>query len=113
MRRYGGIPPEVLREKDVLAMLLPALRADVAALETHHPPRRLPLACPIVAIGGSDDALTPRSHLEAWREETEASFEVCVFPGGHFYLKSAQTEVLAKVSEILTRSANEGRERVG
>ena len=106
MRRYGGIPSEVLRERDILAMLLPALRADIAALENHRPPRRTPLPCPIVAFGGSDDALTPRSHLEAWRAETDSNFEICVFPGGHFYLEAARTAVLAKISELLVRAVD-------
>src|SRR6185295_7994053 len=47
MRRYGGIPPEILREKDILALLLPALRADIAALETHQPPRLPPALQPV------------------------------------------------------------------
>jgi medium-chain acyl-[acyl-carrier-protein] hydrolase len=106
MRRYGGIPSEILREKDILALVLPALRADIAALETHRPPRRAPLPCPIVAFGGSDDALTPSTHLEAWREETASNFEICVFPGGHFYLDSGRTAVLAKVSEFLVRTVD-------
>ena len=111
MRRYGGIPPEVLREKDILAMLLPALRADIAALETHQPPRRAPLPCPIVAFGGSNDALAPITHLEAWREETASSFEVCVFPGGHFYLEPERAAVLAKVKETLAPILNAVRSR--
>ena len=111
MRRYGGIPPEILREKDLLALLLPALRADIAALETHRPPRRAPLPCPIVAFGGSDDALTPKAHLEAWREETVSNFEICVFPGGHFYLEPGRTAVLAKVSELLVRAVDGARSR--
>lgn len=111
MRRYGGIPPEILREKDILALLLPALRADIAALETHQPPRREPLACTIVALGGSEDALTPMTHLEAWREVTNSNCEISVFPGGHFYLESARTAVLKKVSEVVARAADEARER--
>jgi len=111
MRRYGGIPPEILREKEFLALLLPALRADIVALETHRPPRRTPLSCPIVAFGGSDDALTPKAHLEAWREETNSSFEFCVFPGGHFYLEPRRTAVLAKVSALLVRAVHEARSR--
>ncbi len=34
-RRYGGIPDEVLRERDLLDLLLPGLRADMTAIETH------------------------------------------------------------------------------
>src|SRR5690606_29936603 len=47
-RRYAAIPPEVASEPDVLALLLPALRADIAALETHVPGAREPLDCPIL-----------------------------------------------------------------
>jgi medium-chain acyl-[acyl-carrier-protein] hydrolase len=108
-RRYGGIPPEILEHQDVLAMLLPSLRADIAALETHRPARRGPLQCPISAFGGSDDALTPPAHLEAWRGETATTFEVCLFPGGHFYLEPERAAVLAKVSAILAPILNAAR----
>ena len=111
MRRYGGIPPEILREKDVLALLLPALRADVAALETFRPVRPTPLSCPIVAFGGSSDGLTPMAHLEAWRAETTSNFEICVFPGGHFYLDSERAAVLAKVAEFSVRAVDAAMSR--
>ena len=107
MRRYSAIPAEILGEKDLLALLLPALRADIAALETHRPSRQAALPCPIIAFGGSDDVQTPKAHLEAWREETSSHFEVCDFPGGHFYLESGRIEVLAKVSEFLENALNE------
>jgi surfactin synthase thioesterase subunit len=100
-RRYGGIPPAILENQEILAILLPSLRADIAALETHRPPPRERLACPITALGGADDPLTPRAHLDAWREETAGAFEVSIFPGGHFYLEPQRTAVLAKVSATL------------
>ena len=51
-RRYRGIPQELMQQPDLLALLLPCLRADITALETHLPPRRSPLPCPISAFGG-------------------------------------------------------------
>ena len=36
--RYGGIAPEILQHQDVLDLLLPCLRADIAALENFVPP---------------------------------------------------------------------------
>lgn len=100
-RRYGGIPPEVRAEPDLMALLLPTIRADITALETHRPPRRAPLPCPISAFGGAEDRLTPREHLEAWRDETGAAFRVRVFPGGHFYLDARRAEVLADLAAAL------------
>jgi surfactin synthase thioesterase subunit len=100
-RRYGGIPPELLGEPELLALLLPGLRADFAALETHRPPQRPPLACPISTFGGSDDTLTPREHLDAWRGETSGAFRVRVFSGGHFYLVAERTALLDDLAVTL------------
>jgi medium-chain acyl-[acyl-carrier-protein] hydrolase len=100
-RRYGGIPPEIAAEPDVLALLLPALRADIAALETHCPEATEPLDCPLLAFGGSEDPLTPRAHLNAWRSETRNEFGVRIFPGSHFYLDPCREAVVAEVSKTL------------
>jgi surfactin synthase thioesterase subunit len=100
-RRYGGIPAEVLAHQDLLELLLPTLRADITALETHRPPRRPPLACPIVAFGGADDPRAPRPHLEAWRGETTSSFRLRIFPGDHFYLTARRAELLADIAATL------------
>jgi surfactin synthase thioesterase subunit len=100
-RRYGGIPAELLHDRKTLALLLPALRADVKALETFWPPSRDPLGCPISAFGGADDRLTPRSHLEAWRSQTAGPFRLRVFPGDHFYIDSHRSELLGDLSITL------------
>jgi medium-chain acyl-[acyl-carrier-protein] hydrolase len=84
-RRYGGIPKEIMENSDILTLLLPCLRADILALETYRPERGSPLTCSLSAFGGADDVLAPKTYLEAWHEETNADFEVSVFPGGHFY----------------------------
>ena len=100
-RRYGGIPKEILDHQDVLALLLPGLRADITALETHHSPPSAPLPCAILAFGGADDPLTPRAHLEAWRQATTGAFQIRTFAGGHFYLQTQRIELLAELSAKL------------
>jgi medium-chain acyl-[acyl-carrier-protein] hydrolase len=99
-RRYGSIPPEILAEPDILALLLSSLRADFVALEAHNPPVRRPLGCSISAFGGAGDAFAPRAHLEAWRDETIDSFDLHLFRGGHFYLEPEKAAVLAQLSAI-------------
>ena len=100
-RRYGGIPEELLQYPDVMAVLLPSLRADITALETHVPSPRAPMRIPISAFGGAHDGLTPREHLEAWRSETVADFRIRSFAGDHFYLKPQLAEVLADLAVTL------------
>jgi surfactin synthase thioesterase subunit len=100
-RRYGGMPAEITQHADLMELLLPPLRADVRALETHRPPARAPLPCPISAFGGSEDRTVPREQLEAWRGETSAAFRIRVFQGGHFYLEARRAEVLADLAATL------------
>jgi medium-chain acyl-[acyl-carrier-protein] hydrolase len=100
-RRYGGMPTEITQHADLLELLLPPLRADIRALETHRPGLRPPLPCPISAFGGSDDRHVPREHLDAWRGETRGAFRVRVFQGGHFYLEARRADVLADLSATL------------
>jgi surfactin synthase thioesterase subunit len=102
-RRYGGIPTAVRNEPELLALLLPALRADIAALERHEPVQRPPLEFPITALGGTDDALTPREQLDAWRATTRSDFRVRQFPGGHFYLEHERDEVLREIATTLVQ----------
>jgi surfactin synthase thioesterase subunit len=96
-QRYGGIPAAVLAEPELLALLLPTLRADLTALETHAWSPGAPLDCPITAFGGLDDESTPPDHLEAWRCLTRGEFTQRRFPGGHFYIADQRAAVLAAV----------------
>lgn len=100
-RRYGGIPPQILADAEVLALLLPALRADVRALELFMPCRRPPLSCPITVFGGLEDRTTSLEQLEAWRTETTGAFDLKLFAGDHFYVESHRDELLREVARAL------------
>ncbi|HWV57188.1 MAG TPA: alpha/beta fold hydrolase [Longimicrobiales bacterium] len=94
LARYGGIPDEILRHRDLLELLLPGLRADIAALETHkYRPGEL-LGCPITAFGGTSDDRARPVELAAWRTETTGPFDLKFFPGDHFYLEHARGAVI-------------------
>src|SRR5690606_26825600 len=100
-RRYGGIPAEVLRDNEMMALLLPALRADVLALETYRPRNDLRVPCPLSVFGGSRDPRVPRAHLEAWAEFTDADFRLRLFDGDHFYIAPRRAELLAEIVNTL------------
>lgn len=100
-RRYGGIPAEVLAHEELVQLLLPALRADLEALETAARPPRPPLPVPISAYGGLDDSRANRELLEPWRHETQASFRLRMFPGDHFYLQPRRHDLLADLAITL------------
>lgn len=100
-RRYGGVPAAVRASRELLDLLLPGLRADVAVCDTYaHAPDE-PLGCPISAFGGTEDRTVSRADLEAWSRQTSRAFEVEMFPGDHFFLQTRQPELLRTVSARL------------
>jgi medium-chain acyl-[acyl-carrier-protein] hydrolase len=100
-RRYGGIPPEILDDRELMQLLLPGLRADIRVVESHRPGSAVRLECPLTVFGGSEDRRASRDHLEAWREAATGAFRVRMFPGGHFYLNPHRLEVLAEIATTL------------
>ncbi len=97
-QRYGGIPAEILQNAEMLEMMLPMLRADFAMHDTYVYHDDLPLDCPILCFGGQQDASTPITHLEAWRDQTRNHFALQMFGGDHFFIRSSRTPLLQAVS---------------
>jgi medium-chain acyl-[acyl-carrier-protein] hydrolase len=102
-RRYGGIPKQILAEPELLAALLPTLRADVALMETYRYIPEGPLDCPITAIGGAGDRIVPPSALQAWWTQTRNCFELHLLEGDHFFLQSQRQRLLGLISAELAR----------
>jgi medium-chain acyl-[acyl-carrier-protein] hydrolase len=101
-RRYNGIPDEVLRHPDLLALLLPGLRADLTLIEAYgHRPGN-PLECSISAYGGIADPEATPAELVGWRQHTRGALSVRMFPGGHFFVQSAHEELVRSVRVELT-----------
>lgn len=104
-RRYDAIPDEVLREPELMQLLLPILRADFEMLETYEYAAEEPLDCPITAISGLEDSRVSLEALEAWGLETSGSFQTRRFPGGHFYFREADGELAELVRRTLEGGA--------
>lgn len=101
IRGFGGTPEPVLEDRDLMAHLLPVLRADLAVVETYECKHATPLPVPLVAFGGERDPIVSREELAAWRRHTSARFELEVLPGGHFFIQDMQGEFLARLSRHL------------
>jgi medium-chain acyl-[acyl-carrier-protein] hydrolase len=94
LRRLDGIPKELLDHPDLIAALLPTMRADLAMCETYEYRAEPPLSCPISVYGAEHDEKVPLEHLAPWRVQTSGDFQLRVFPGGHFFhLKEARRAV--------------------
>jgi medium-chain acyl-[acyl-carrier-protein] hydrolase len=98
--RYQGIPAQILQHPELLELLLPALRADVEALETYVP-GGAPLRCPTHVFGGTHDRAVSQTDLEACRDEIEGPVQMRVFLGDHFYLEPQRDALLAHIASAL------------
>jgi len=105
-RRYDGIPAEILQDPDLLDLLVPTLRADLQLLENYVYEHEAPLASPITCFWGREDAETDWDDLEGWRQHSAANFNVQMFPGGHFFVQSAETELVGAVAGIVCGAVN-------
>ncbi|MGW6205342.1 thioesterase II family protein [Streptomyces sp. NPDC055089] len=92
--QLSGTDAAVLGDPEILRMILPAIRSDYKAAETYRYRPGPPLGLDVVALVGDTDQQVTVDEAAAWREHTTASFELQVFPGGHFFLDSHVAPVL-------------------
>lgn len=102
--RFGGVPDEVLKYPEVLEIMLPIVRADLALLSAYEYTARKPLRCPISAVGGRADPWVHEQDLRRWSALTTGPFAVHMVDGGHFYLDSALHELVGIVTRALLQS---------
>ncbi len=102
LRRYNGTPPAALENEELMALMIPILRADFQLCDTYQYRPEPPLNCHVMAFGGLDDADVSRAALQAWEEQSTHPSPVHLFPGDHFYLRDAEALVLQHIAQSLT-----------
>jgi medium-chain acyl-[acyl-carrier-protein] hydrolase len=107
VKRYQGLPEDVLAHRELVELVLPVLRADFTLTETYRFRARARLAVPItVCLGNSDPMVDPECWLD-WQRCTTASCERRLYEGGHFYLHDHRDALI----DMLTRYAREPHSR--
>ncbi len=96
--RYGAIPEAVRQEPELLALLLPTLRADIAAIERYTPSSARKMRCPVHVYGGTEDRHPLPAQLPGWQRVAEREVRVRTFAGNHFYLAAQQAALLADIA---------------
>jgi surfactin synthase thioesterase subunit len=104
---FNGTPPEVLRDRDLMALLLPALRADFFLAETYQYQARPPLNTPISVLAGRLDKYATSDTASEWRRETTHACDVRWFAGGHFFIKEERAAILQYLSSELSELRSE------
>ncbi|MDJ0702187.1 MAG: thioesterase II family protein [Leptolyngbyaceae cyanobacterium MO_188.B28] len=106
LHQYNGTPEVLLQDAEMMALMLPMLRADFSLSETYSYVPLSPLHCPISAFGGLQDKYVSWEDLAGWSSQTFGNFTQRMFQGNHFFLKPKQEELLQAISQDLTRPLN-------
>jgi len=100
LRELQGTPEEVLANEELMALMLPILRADFLLCGRYVYRPRPPLRCPLHVFGGEDDRAS-EEQLLAWRQESLGDFSLEIFPGGHFFIHEHEDRVLGVLASAL------------
>ncbi|MFF5448529.1 thioesterase II family protein [Streptomyces sp. NPDC012888] len=105
IKSLGGAGSELLDDPEIRAMMLPVIRNDYRAVETHVYRPGARVSCPVTVLTGDADPKVTVDEAMAWQDHTTGAFRAEVFPGGHFYLADHLDAVLATVTAALTAPA--------
>lgn len=92
----------VVDDPELLALVVPYLRADIALQRSYRPVLGQPLEVPIVAFDAVDDGLTKQ--MRSWERETTGAFTWVEMAGDHGYLRAHGLEVLQEIEAHLRSS---------
>jgi surfactin synthase thioesterase subunit len=105
LRGYNGTPPEILANRELMKLLLPAVRADFAISETYVYRDDFVLDRPITVLAGEHDERDTPEAVDAWRQETSGRCDIHWFDGDHFFIHPHRDAVIARVRHALASAA--------
>ncbi len=101
----NGTPDDVLRNNELLELLLPILRADFKICETWENVITSKLSLPIRVFGGLNDKGVTLDCLDAWQRCSSLRISRHVFPGGHFFINENREKVLSIMARYVMDQA--------
>jgi surfactin synthase thioesterase subunit len=101
IKSLSGTDSRVMDDDELLRMALPSIRSDYKAVETYECVPGRTIAADVHALVGDADPKATVEEARRWAEHTTGSFELSVFPGGHFYLDKHVPAVLDAITAAL------------
>jgi medium-chain acyl-[acyl-carrier-protein] hydrolase len=101
LRQLNSTSGEILDNGELMQIVLPTLRADLALCESYDYRPEEPFDFPIAAFGGLQDSTVSLKDVAQWRLQTRGPFALHMFPGDHFFLHSAKGPYLSTLFDML------------
>jgi len=105
LKELNCTPEQLLENQELMDLMLPVIRADLALYENYQYRPAEPLECPLTVLGGLDDPRTDFHGLEGWKEHTRNRFQTRQFPGDHFFVGTQEPLVTQTIAQDLEREA--------
>ena len=93
IKEINGTPAEILDHPELMAMMMPLLRADFEMVDSYTYVPDAPLNSPITVLGGLQDQDVTRESLQEWEKQTTGRFSLRMFPGDHFFVNTASSTI--------------------
>jgi surfactin synthase thioesterase subunit len=100
----GSVPAELYQDPELLALTLPATRADLTAC-LEYVDDGAQVACPVVTYTGRSDPLVASDAMQAWAARCPVYLGNREFPGGHFFIHDAALAIAADLTGHLRHPA--------
>jgi medium-chain acyl-[acyl-carrier-protein] hydrolase len=101
LKKYNGIPDNILNEKDYIKLFLPVIRADLSIMESYDYKNNYRFSMPITVFGGESDLAVEYKELKRWNNFTQAYCRIFILPGDHFFIFSEKMSVLSEINREL------------
>ncbi|MGE8416348.1 MAG: thioesterase II family protein [Pseudomonas sp.] len=101
VQRLSDGQPSLLDDPALRELYLPALRNDYRLIESYRGDSSRTLDLPISVCLGAEDREVDQDEAYAWAETSRQVTDFQTFPGGHFYLRDQQGEVLRHLTRLL------------
>ncbi|MET8584884.1 alpha/beta fold hydrolase [Streptomyces collinus] len=95
----GGTDAAVLRDPDLMDLVLPVLRNDYRAVTRYQPDPDAVVDTPVLCLTGDRDPRVAPEEAAAWKTHTSAGFRLEILPGGHFFLTDHPDTFVRLVAE--------------
>jgi surfactin synthase thioesterase subunit len=111
LREYNGTPAEVLESRELMALMLPTIRADFAIAEDYRYRSGPLLQMPITVYAGRDEDNKGDGQVDGWAKETSGPCRTTWFDGGHFFINTERDAVLAQLDAELLDALDAATEK--
>ena len=90
----GGLDPEITKSPELIAYLLPILRADFTLIETWKPSEVILSDTDILTISGEQDESASLKKMIGWNKYTSCQVDSITIQGNHFFIQQQRSELL-------------------